>query len=85
MFRWTVFSFLLEEHEMSERSSSSESSSESVKEQIIMNRLDHMSESEEEMSSSSSSTSDRDSENKLTPENYLIADILAGVTMAVRI
>jgi 1-phosphatidylinositol-4-phosphate 5-kinase len=48
-----------------------------------MNRLDHISESEEEMSSSSSSTSDRDSENKLTPENYLIADILAGVTMAI--
>ncbi len=71
-------------HEMSEHSPShSESSSESAKEHIIINRLDNVSESEEEMSSSSSSTPDPDSESKLTPENYLIADILAGVTMAV--
>jgi len=65
-------------------SSSSESSSDAAKEQIMINRLDNVTESAEERSISSSFESDRDSETKLTPENYLIADILAGITLAVR-
>jgi hypothetical protein len=68
----------------SKGSSTSSESNESLKEQILVNRLDNISESDERSSLSKSVSTSSEKETKLTADNYLIADILTGINIAVR-